>query len=185
MPYQWIDPELFLEYQGVAIYRCYDDDSVVSACWYTTEVTDCNIDSPLADGAQFDVRDLPDLGLDAGDANNHTAIIQHAISQALISGEPAVRTEPPRLVVKVEVLGGVAYVVEQPPGVEVEIVDHDVEEVAEEDPCNPDKSQAPDLETLMQWEAEGGCEATDGCWVEPDGVCEHGCKSWLLVMGLI
>jgi hypothetical protein len=34
-------------------------------------------------------------------------------------------------------------------------------------------------------EAEGGCEATDGCWVEPDGVCEHGCKSWLIVLGVI
>lgn len=46
--------------------------------------------------------------------------------------------------------------------------------------------RCPDLETLMQWvEADGGCEATDGCWVEPDGTCEHGCKSWLLELGLI
>lgn len=43
----------------------------------------------------------------------------------------------------------------------------------------------PDMETLMAWEEDGGCEATDGCWVEPDGVCEHGKKSWLLVAGLI
>ncbi len=33
--------------------------------------------------------------------------------------------------------------------------------------------------------AEGGCEATDGCWVEPDGICEHGKKSWLIVLGMI
>ncbi len=37
--------------------------------------------------------------------------------------------------------------------------------------------EAPGLEQLAEWESEGGCEATDGCWVEPDGVCEHG---WLL-----
>lgn len=46
-------------------------------------------------------------------------------------------------------------------------------------------NQTPDTETLEEWMNEGGCEATDGCWVEPDGVCPHGKKSWLLVMGLI
>lgn len=45
--------------------------------------------------------------------------------------------------------------------------------------------EPPDLETLMAWEAEGGCEATDGCWVEPDGTCPHGHRSWLLELGLI
>lgn len=35
----------------------------------------------------------------------------------------------------------------------------------------PPRVQAPDLETLMRWMIEdGGCEATDGCWVEPDGI---------------
>jgi hypothetical protein len=53
------------------------------------------------------------------------------------------------------------------------------------DPCDPSKAQAPDLETLIAWEAEGGCESLDSCWVEPDGTCPHGCPSWLLVMGLI
>ena len=46
-------------------------------------------------------------------------------------------------------------------------------------------TSAPDIETLMQWEAEGGCEATDGCWVEVDGKCPHGQQSWLLELGLI
>jgi len=45
--------------------------------------------------------------------------------------------------------------------------------------------EKPDLETLEGWEEEGGAEAVDGCWVEPDGVCEHGAPSWLLVLGLI
>ena len=45
--------------------------------------------------------------------------------------------------------------------------------------------EKPDFETLEGWEEEGGAEAVDGCWVEPDGVCEHGAPSWLLVLGLI
>jgi hypothetical protein len=43
----------------------------------------------------------------------------------------------------------------------------------------------PDLETLEEWSADGGCEATDGCWVEPDGTCEHLHPSWLLQLGMI
>lgn len=45
--------------------------------------------------------------------------------------------------------------------------------------------EPPDPETLMAWEAEGFCEATDGCVVEPDGECPHGHQSWLLELGLI
>jgi hypothetical protein len=44
---------------------------------------------------------------------------------------------------------------------------------------------APPLEQLLEWHEECGCEATDGCWVEPDGRCEHGKPSWLLALGLI
>ena len=28
-------------------------------------------------------------------------------------------------------------------------------------------------------------EATDGCTIEPDGICCHGHPSWLIVMGII
>ena len=45
--------------------------------------------------------------------------------------------------------------------------------------------ESPSIEQLEEWMDEGGCEATDGCWVEPDGTCVHNCDSWLLVMGLI
>ena len=48
-----------------------------------------------------------------------------------------------------------------------------------------EKREIPSVEQLIEWEAEGGCEATDGCWVEPDGTCEHGCKSWFIVLGVI
>lgn len=50
-----------------------------------------------------------------------------------------------------------------------------------------DDLEPPSLETLQQWEAEGGCEAACpySCWIEPDGVCTHGNESWLLRLGLI
>ena len=48
-----------------------------------------------------------------------------------------------------------------------------------------ERQEAPNIETLAAWEREDYCEATDGCHVEPDGVCPHGCESWLLVLGLI
>ena len=40
----------------------------------------------------------------------------------------------------------------------------------------------PDPETLADWRAEGGCRAPDDCWVAPEGWCEHGLASWLLVL---
>lgn len=47
-------------------------------------------------------------------------------------------------------------------------------------------TERPDLETLEEWMMdEGMCEATDGCVIEPDGICPHGHPSWLLRLGLI
>ena len=43
----------------------------------------------------------------------------------------------------------------------------------------------PSIKTLEKWEQRGGCKATDGCWVEPDGTCPHGHESWLLYLGFI
>lgn len=45
--------------------------------------------------------------------------------------------------------------------------------------------EEPSIEELMDWECDGYCESTDGCMVEPDGVCEHGYPSWLLYLGYI
>jgi hypothetical protein len=48
------------------------------------------------------------------------------------------------------------------------------------------RMRRPSLEELRrQLEEDGGCEAIDGCFVEPDGTCEHGQPSWLLALGLI
>lgn len=43
----------------------------------------------------------------------------------------------------------------------------------------------PSMATLEAWSNDCGCEAIDGCWVEPDGTCEHGKPSWLLALGYI
>lgn len=56
---------------------------------------------------------------------------------------------------------------------------------AEETRWPEPETEEPDLETLQDWDFEGVCEASDGCIVEPDGICPHGHPSWLLRLGLI
>lgn len=46
--------------------------------------------------------------------------------------------------------------------------------------CKP-----PCTSKLETWNDEGGCKALDGCWVEPDGECEHGFPSWLRALNMI
>jgi hypothetical protein len=52
---------------------------------------------------------------------------------------------------------------------------------------NPDRplTKAPSYAKMEAWMDRGIAKATDGCWVEPDGTCEHGCRSWMLVLGVI
>ena len=45
--------------------------------------------------------------------------------------------------------------------------------------------KAPSIKTMERWVNDGGAKATDGCWVEPDGTCEHGHQSWVLRLGFI
>ncbi len=47
-------------------------------------------------------------------------------------------------------------------------------------------TETPDMDTLVEWLLmDGACEATDGCLIEPDGVCHHGYPSWLLQLEMI
>jgi hypothetical protein len=46
-------------------------------------------------------------------------------------------------------------------------------------------NEEPDTEQLTRWALDSVVEATDGCSVEPDGVCPHGHPSWFLRLGLI
>ena len=43
----------------------------------------------------------------------------------------------------------------------------------------------PDMPQLMEWSFDSVFESTDGCEVEPDGVCPDGHPSWLLYLGFI
>jgi hypothetical protein len=43
----------------------------------------------------------------------------------------------------------------------------------------------PNYETLSYWLFDGVTEATDGCTIEPDAVCEHGHPSWFRRLGLV
>jgi len=54
-----------------------------------------------------------------------------------------------------------------------------------EDEQDSRELDCPSDQQLIDWLNSGVCEATDGCCVEPDGICEHGCESWLLKMNLI
>ena len=44
---------------------------------------------------------------------------------------------------------------------------------------------APDDDDMEAMIMDGTMEATDGCLVDPDGVCEHDYPSWLLYCDLI
>ena len=43
----------------------------------------------------------------------------------------------------------------------------------------------PTLEEPEEIIIDSVCPATDGCTVEPDGICSHGHQAWLLELGLI
>lgn len=62
MPYrtEWVDPEVFLEHNGVTIYHVYKGDDVECGrrfYWFGTTIHASDDDDD--DGESFDVRDLP------------------------------------------------------------------------------------------------------------------------------
>ena len=49
----------------------------------------------------------------------------------------------------------------------------------------PKQIKEPSLAAMEHWICNGVAKATDGCEVEIDGECSHGCPSWLLKLGYI
>lgn len=45
--------------------------------------------------------------------------------------------------------------------------------------------ERPTLEELETMTFDGEVTATDGCTVEPDGICPHGHASWLRALGFV
>jgi len=81
MPYTWVNPERFMQCDGVVVYHSYKDNfsNGIQTFWYTTDIHE---DSEYA----FDVRDLPgyDATKDIGDRKHHRDVISAAVSQGLI-----------------------------------------------------------------------------------------------------
>lgn len=121
MPMIEIPPELFVEHQGVAVYRTYDGDDDVNAWHYTTDPGDSNSEWPDGE-SQFDVRDLPPGVFDVNDPATHETIIRTAIATGLVCGEPAIERGWSVATVRIEVVGQTVKIVEAPPWVEVVIV---------------------------------------------------------------
>jgi len=46
-------------------------------------------------------------------------------------------------------------------------------------------TKPPSIKTMERWMNDGVAKATDGCRVEPDGVCPHGHPSWMMRLGVI
>jgi len=56
----------------------------------------------------------------------------------------------------------------------------------ESQPWPQPTADQPSVYDLWDWDDEyGGCEATDGCWVDSEGTCEHGHPSWLVRLALV
>jgi len=64
-------------------------------------------------------------------------------------------------------------------------VDASEDGAAAADVERPRRRRAPSQTQIARWLDEGGARATDGCWVEPDGRCKHGARSWLIVLGMV
>jgi hypothetical protein len=43
----------------------------------------------------------------------------------------------------------------------------------------------PSMKTLEKWSMDGIAKTPCGCKVEPDGQCQHGRPSWLIVVGIV
>ena len=53
-------------------------------------------------------------------------------------------------------------------------------------PVKTSEENPPSLEQVLDWfEMDSTVQATDGCEVEPDGICPHGKPSWFLKLGLL
>jgi len=77
MPYrtEWVEPEVFLEHQGIVIYYAYKDEEADQVFWFHYAVPD----DSNPNGKQFDIRDLDCRGFDLNNRKHHIGIIKSAI----------------------------------------------------------------------------------------------------------
>lgn len=60
-----------------------------------------------------------------------------------------------------------------------------LEIASDEHPDEVTLDYLPPFEDFNTWMLDSICPTPDGCEVEPDGECEHGCPSWLRLAGVI
>lgn len=85
MPYEWTEPELFMEHRGAQVYHTYKGgpgNEYQQDYWYTTDSACDDVEGEYDDNPIFDVRDLPvpaDLPACADDDARHSYIVRAAI----------------------------------------------------------------------------------------------------------
>ena len=89
MPWQWVDPAVAVEHNGVKVYHVYRGDGTSGGrmdYWYTVTSYECHEDQIGDTFSMFDVRDLASaLGLRLNDSiEGHRAVIRVGIARGLL-----------------------------------------------------------------------------------------------------
>lgn len=92
MPYMWVEPDIFLEYEGVTVYHTYEDERGMEY-WYTTDLLQDDVGGDPND-CIFDVRDANNYAGRQFDVNNDEGR-REAIKNAIAMGW-LVQDEPPQ-----------------------------------------------------------------------------------------
>lgn len=81
MPYGWMDPEVFMEHDGVPVYHTYKNDDIENQreYWFTL---DCSYSEGC--GQDFDVRDLPNPRRVPLDEAGKQTVIANALDQGIL-----------------------------------------------------------------------------------------------------
>jgi hypothetical protein len=81
MPYEWVDPEVFVEHAGVTVYHIYKNDFAGQGTrtYHFGTGIGCSDENPGENG-EFDIRNLPGAaGLDLDDVEVARAFLMAAI----------------------------------------------------------------------------------------------------------
>lgn len=94
MPYQWVEPEDFLEYKGVWVYEHYDDNQVdqVNEHWF--DLWDDDNDTEDAD-VSFDIREYAPLIKEVEPiVENYGIILKALIDEGYLTSEGITKKKP-------------------------------------------------------------------------------------------
>lgn len=82
MPYDWIEPAVFMEHRGWTVYHIYRNDQFQDGprdTWYTFSMCSCDGDGHGSDGC-FDIYELPAVqALRSADPETYKQVIRNAM----------------------------------------------------------------------------------------------------------